>query len=147
MGISFPVSFAFCFSSFLSYLNLLYISFILWIFCGTVNKESACNTEDLSSYPGLERSPGEGHGNPHTSILLGKSHKQRSLASYSALGCKESDATKQLTLSLSFHRYSYIRLFSMFAFISFGYILRSGKGFPGASDSKESMNLPTMGKG
>ena len=84
----------------------------------------------------------------HTPVfLLGKSHKQRSLASYSALGCKESDTTKQLTLSLSFHRYSYIRLFSMFAFISFGYILRSGKGFPGASDSKESMNLPTMGKG
>ena len=34
----------------------------------------------------------------------------------------------------------------MFAFISLGCILRSGKGFPGASDSKESVHLLTMGK-
>jgi len=27
-------------------------------------KESACNVEDLSSIPGLGRSPGEGNGNP-----------------------------------------------------------------------------------
>ena len=27
-------------------------------------KESACNAGDLSSIPGLERSPGGGHGNP-----------------------------------------------------------------------------------
>ena len=30
----------------------------------SVGKESACNTEDLSSMPGLGRSPGEGNGNP-----------------------------------------------------------------------------------
>ena len=31
---------------------------------GSHSKESACNTGDLSSIPGLGRSPGEGHGNP-----------------------------------------------------------------------------------
>ena len=31
---------------------------------GSDAKESACNAGDLSSIPGLERSPGGGHGNP-----------------------------------------------------------------------------------
>ena len=32
--------------------------------CSSFNKESACSAEDLSSIPGLGRSPGEGNGNP-----------------------------------------------------------------------------------
>ena len=32
--------------------------------CSSVDKESACNAGDLGSIPGLERSPGEGDGNP-----------------------------------------------------------------------------------
>ena len=31
---------------------------------GSDGKESACNARDPGSIPGLERSPGEGHGNP-----------------------------------------------------------------------------------
>ena len=31
---------------------------------GSDGKESACNVGDLGSIPGLERSPGRGHGNP-----------------------------------------------------------------------------------
>ena len=31
---------------------------------GSDGKESACNVEDLSSIPGLGRSPGGGHGSP-----------------------------------------------------------------------------------
>ena len=31
---------------------------------GSDGKESACNAGDLGSVPGLERSPGEGNGNP-----------------------------------------------------------------------------------
>ena len=31
---------------------------------GSDGKESACNTGDLGSIPGLGRSPGEGNGNP-----------------------------------------------------------------------------------
>ena len=50
-------------------------------------KESACNTGDPGSAPGLGRSPGESHG-------------QRSLEAYSLWGHKESDTTEQLTLSL-----------------------------------------------
>ena len=36
---------------------------------GSDGKESACNAEDQSSIPGLERSPGEGDGHTHSSIL------------------------------------------------------------------------------
>jgi len=37
----------------------------MWGFpCGSTNKESACTAGDLSSVPGLERSPGEGKGYP-----------------------------------------------------------------------------------
>ena len=32
--------------------------------CGSDGKESSCNAGDLSSIPGLERSPGEGNGYP-----------------------------------------------------------------------------------
>ena len=32
--------------------------------CGSADKESACNVEDLGSIPGLERSPGEGSSYP-----------------------------------------------------------------------------------
>ena len=32
--------------------------------CGSVGKESTCNVGDLSSIPGLGRSPGEGKGYP-----------------------------------------------------------------------------------
>ena len=31
---------------------------------GSDGQESACNTADLGSIPGLGRSPGEGNGNP-----------------------------------------------------------------------------------
>ena len=31
--------------------------------CGSDGEESACNTADPGSIPGLGRSPGEGHGN------------------------------------------------------------------------------------
>ena len=38
---------------------------------GSVNKESACNTGDLGSIPGLGSLPGEGHGNPLQYSCLG----------------------------------------------------------------------------
>ena len=44
-----------------------------------------------------EDSPGEGNGNPLSSILSGKSNGQRSLAGYSLWGHKELDMTKQLS--------------------------------------------------
>ena len=57
---------------------------------GLVGKESTCNVGDLSSIPGLGRSPGEGKGYP---------------LQYSGLenpmdytDCKELDVTEQLSL-------------------------------------------------
>ena len=43
--------------------------------------------------PGVGRSPGEGHGNPTPVFLPGEANGQKSLASYSSQGCKESDMT------------------------------------------------------
>ena len=37
---------------------------IMWGLADSDGKESACNAGDLSSIPGLGRSPGEGSGNP-----------------------------------------------------------------------------------
>ena len=68
---------------------------------GSEGKESACNAGDLGSVPGLGRSLGEGNGYPLQYSPPGKSHGQRSVAGYSPWGCKESDTTKKLTLSLS----------------------------------------------
>ena len=48
------------------------------------SKESACNTGDVGSVPGLGRSPGKGNGNPTPVFLPGKFHGQSSLAGYSA---------------------------------------------------------------
>ena len=53
------------------------------------SKESACNEGDLSSIPGLGRSPGGGHGNPLQYSCLEVPHGQRSLAGYSPYGRKE----------------------------------------------------------
>ena len=63
---------------------------------GLAGKESAYNAGDLGSISGLGRSPGEGNGNPFQVFFPGKSHGQRSLASYSSWGLKESDMTEQL---------------------------------------------------
>ena len=55
-----------------------------------VNK-SACNTGDPCLNPGLGRSPGE--GNPlatHSSILPGKSNRQRRLVGLQFMGVSES---------------------------------------------------------
>ena len=41
---------------------------------GSYSKESACNAGDLGSIPGLGRSPGGGHGNPHQYSCLENPH-------------------------------------------------------------------------
>ena len=64
---------------------------------GSGSKESACNAGDLSSVPGLGRSPGGGHGNPLQYSCLENPHGQRNLASCSPWGHKESDRTEPLS--------------------------------------------------
>ena len=58
------------------------------------SKGSVCNVGDLSSIPGLGRSPGGGHGNPLWYSCLENPHGQRSLVGYSPQGHKESDMTE-----------------------------------------------------
>ena len=62
----------------------------LWWLSG---KESACNTGDLGSIPGLGRSPGGGNGYPTPVFLPGESHGQRSLAGCSPWDHEELDMT------------------------------------------------------
>ena len=61
-----------------------------------LSHQGSLNAGDLGSIPGLERSPGGGHGNPLQCTCLNNPHGQRSLVGYSPWGCKESDMTKQL---------------------------------------------------
>ena len=93
--------------------NTLYVvpdpQFLRWLYCpvtcktqlqealfpgGSAVKYLPANAGDLSSVPGLGRSPGEGNGNPHQYSCLENPHGQRSLAGYSPWGHKESDTTE-----------------------------------------------------
>ena len=57
---------------------------------------NAGDIKDSGSVPGVERFPGEGNDNPRLSLFLpGKSLGQRSLASYSSRGHKESDTAER----------------------------------------------------
>ena len=57
-------------------------------------QETACNAGDLGLIPGFGISPGGGHGNPLWYSCLENPNGQRSLASYSSWGHKESDTTE-----------------------------------------------------
>ena len=59
-------------------------------------KVFACNAGDLSSIPGSDISPGEGHGNPLQYSCVGKSQGQRSLVGYGLWDRKELDRTEHL---------------------------------------------------
>ena len=72
--------------------------------CAADNKEIACNVGDLGSIPGLERSVGEGYGNPLWYFCQENPYEQRSLVGCSPRGYfatlysrKESDMTEQLS--------------------------------------------------
>ena len=56
-------------------------------------KVSAYNAEDLGSIPGLEKSPGEGNGNPLQYSCLEYSVDRSSFVGYSPRSHKESDMT------------------------------------------------------
>ena len=61
---------------------------------GSAVKNPSANAGDVSSVPKLERSPGEGNGNPLQYSCLENPYGQRSLGDYSPWGHKESDATE-----------------------------------------------------
>ena len=69
-----------------------------------VVKSPPANVADASSQgliPGLERSRGEGNGNPLQYSCLEKSHGQRSLMGYSPWGCRELDMTEHWSAATS----------------------------------------------
>ena len=85
-------------------LKIIYrLTFIPWAFwnkrkstagfpCGSTGKESTCNSGELGSVPGLEKSPGEGKGyslqysglenNSMDSIVLGVAKSQTQLSDF-----------------------------------------------------------------
>ena len=62
---------------------------------GSVGEESACSAGDLDLIPGLGRCPAGEHGNPLQYPGLERPLGQRSLASCSLSGRKESGTTEQ----------------------------------------------------
>ena len=68
------------------------------LYVNSDGKESACNVGDLGSIPGLERSPGGGHGSPLQYSCLENPDGQRSLVDCSPRGHKDRE-TKRNTLS------------------------------------------------
>jgi len=67
---------------------------------GASCKESPANArdvKDIGSIPGSGRSPGVGNGNPLQYSCLENSMDGGAWYDYSALSCKESDMTEQLS--------------------------------------------------
>ena len=62
---------------------------------------------------------------PHSSTLAEKSHGQRSLVGYSPWGCKESDMTERLTLSLSVIREMKIKTMRYFTLVGMSIIKKT----------------------
>ena len=56
----------------------------------SVVKNPPANAGDMGLIPGLGRSSGEENGNPLQVFLLGESHGQRSLVSYTVQGVTKS---------------------------------------------------------
>ena len=83
------------------YLCIIYThKYIYYIILYTYYTHISCNTGDLGSILGSEKSPEEGNGNPLQYSCLERPHEQRSLADYSPWCCKESDMTEQLSQGL-----------------------------------------------
>ena len=59
----------------------------------SVDKESACNAGDVSSIPGLGRSPGEGDGNPLQYSCLENPMDRGAWQALQSIGSQESDMT------------------------------------------------------
>ena len=69
---------------------------------GSGDKESTSNTGDSGLIPRLERSPGEGNGNPLQYSCLGNPMDRGAWRATVHRDRKESDPTERLTLSLTF---------------------------------------------
>ena len=68
---------------------------------GSAGKESSCNEADLGSIPGLERSPGEGQGNP---LQYSSLRNPLDRGAWQATVHKESDITEATDHTLYNHK-------------------------------------------
>ena len=68
--------------------------YLLGFFGSSDDKESAFNAEDLGSLPRLERSPGEGNGNPFQYSCLENPVDRGACQAIVPWGYKELDMTK-----------------------------------------------------
>ena len=74
---------------------------------GSDGKDSACNAVNLDLIPSLGTWVlWRREWQPTLLFLPREFHEQRSLVDYGPWGCKESDTTERLTLSLSYKGYS-----------------------------------------
>ena len=79
-------------------LSILHVAvYIHGLPSGPDGKESACSAGDLSSIPGLGRSPGGGPDYPLQYSCLENPHGQRSLEGYSPWGHKELDMNEWMS--------------------------------------------------
>ena len=83
---------------------------------GSDGKESTYNVGDLGSIPGWVRSHAGGHGNPLQYSCLENLHGQRSMASYSLWGHKESNTTKRLSTAHVYSIYLYILCINIYIY-------------------------------
>ena len=74
---------------------------------GSDDKQSSCNAEDLSLFPGLGRFPVRREKLPTSVFFPGEFHGQRSLAGYSLWGHKVLDTTEQKTVSIHTYVFSF----------------------------------------
>ena len=88
------------------FFRLFYVTNYCKTCYGSDGKEFACNAGDLGLIPGLGRIPWRMEWQPTPVFLPGEFHEQRSLAGYSSWGCRDSDMTEQLTLSLSIAKHA-----------------------------------------
>ena len=76
--------------------------------CSSDGKESACNAGDPGFIPGAGRSPGEGNGNP-SSTLAWRIPWTEEPGGLQSMGSQQSDTTERLTLLLllTFERFTF----------------------------------------
>ena len=90
---------------------LKYFKLPLWL----DSKESACNVRDMSSIPGLGRSPGGGHGNPHQYSCLENPMDRGAwwATVLQSVGSHESDTTYRLNHHQVLNHVSHIIIISV----------------------------------
>ena len=101
-------------------------------------KNPPANAGDLSSMPGLGRSPGRGHGNPLQYSFLENPHGHRSLVGYRVHGL-----TKSQTLLSKYTQHTQGRVWGFIG----GSVVKKKKNTPAnAGDMRDDGSIPGLGR-